>query len=438
MEATLLSSEDVAQVGNFFVTQYYNNLYKHPEEMYMFYKDVSTITRVDGNNVESAIGMMEIHSLISAVKFSSIEIKTANFLRSYGDGLMAVVSGLVQTGKYEKRRKFIQAFFLAPQDTGYYILNDLFHFVDEEYFCNPDVLAQGSYENLTMTQAVSEAVEGYVHDGKIGIDEFLVPTHAQGNGHHSNYKYSDQEQHMGSHTNCLIEEAISSFSNATISDAVDSSVIAAPVDEPGGEPIRHTYASILKTGVSQAELLPTCQFPVHRSSSANLEAQQADWSCPSEEATPVVNAAEEYYEVDTKSVYVKNVCRYFTEADLEIEFNKFGRVLPDGVAIRSHKETGRYYAFVEYEDSEGAENARKASPVVIDGWEMHVEERRPGTGAASRGRGRGRGGRFGGRGRGRSDGYRLRSNGFDHDYPFNPDWGTVKTQTTRDGRHQSF
>jgi hypothetical protein len=41
--------------------------------------------------------------------------------------------------------------------------------------------------------------------------------------------------------------------------------------------------------------------------------------------------------VDNKSVYVKNVSRYFTEVDLEIEFNKFGRLVPDGVAIRSHK-----------------------------------------------------------------------------------------------------
>jgi Nuclear transport factor 2 (NTF2) domain len=69
---------------------------------------------------------------------------------------MALVSGLVQMGQYEKRRKFIQAFFLAPQNSGYYILNDLFHYVDEEYFCNPDVLAQSGYENLTKPQIASE------------------------------------------------------------------------------------------------------------------------------------------------------------------------------------------------------------------------------------------------------------------------------------------
>jgi preprotein translocase subunit SecE len=52
------------------VSQYYNNLYKHPEEMYMFYKDVSTITWVDGNNVESATGMMVILLVLFFYLFS--------------------------------------------------------------------------------------------------------------------------------------------------------------------------------------------------------------------------------------------------------------------------------------------------------------------------------------------------------------------------------
>lgn len=89
------------------------------------------------------------------------------------------------------------------------------------------------------------AVEGYANDGQIGIDELLVPAYTHGKGSNSSYKYSEQEQHMASQTNCLIEETISSFSNATISAVADTSGIAAPVDEPVGEPARHTYASIV-------------------------------------------------------------------------------------------------------------------------------------------------------------------------------------------------
>jgi RNA recognition motif-containing protein len=36
-------------------------------------------------------------------------------------------------------------------------------------------------------------------------------------------------------------------------------------------------------------------------------------------------------------VYVGNVPSSVSEADLENEFKKFGRLIPDGVAIRSRK-----------------------------------------------------------------------------------------------------
>ena len=35
------------------------------------------------------------------------------------------------TGKDNMRRKFTQTFFLAPQDKGYYVFNDVFRYVDE-------------------------------------------------------------------------------------------------------------------------------------------------------------------------------------------------------------------------------------------------------------------------------------------------------------------
>ena len=43
---------------------------------------------------------------------------------------MVLVTGCL-TGKDNMRRKFVQTFFLAPQDTGYYVLNDVFRYVEE-------------------------------------------------------------------------------------------------------------------------------------------------------------------------------------------------------------------------------------------------------------------------------------------------------------------
>ena len=35
------------------------------------------------------------------------------------------------TGSDNLKRKFTQSFFLAPQDKGYFVLNDVFRYVDE-------------------------------------------------------------------------------------------------------------------------------------------------------------------------------------------------------------------------------------------------------------------------------------------------------------------
>lgn len=45
-------------------------------------------------------------------------------------GVMVLVTGCL-FGKDHMERKFVQTFFLAPQDTGYYVLNDILRYVEE-------------------------------------------------------------------------------------------------------------------------------------------------------------------------------------------------------------------------------------------------------------------------------------------------------------------
>ncbi|KAG0484450.1 hypothetical protein HPP92_008529 [Vanilla planifolia] len=98
-------------------------------------------------------------------------------------------------------------------------------------------------------------------------------------------------------------------------------------------------------------------------------------------------------EGESKSVYVGNLPASISTSDLEQEFRNFGRIKPDGVTIRSRKEAGVFYAFIEYEDAIGVQNALKASPVQLNGRLIHVEGRRPNSGALRGGRrGRVRGG----------------------------------------------
>lgn len=49
---------------------------------------------------------------------------------SFGGGVLVLVTGYL-TGKDEVTRNFTQAFFLAPQDNGYFVLNDAFRYVED-------------------------------------------------------------------------------------------------------------------------------------------------------------------------------------------------------------------------------------------------------------------------------------------------------------------
>lgn len=76
--------------------------------------------------------VQQIHTLIMSLSFSGIKIKTINSLESWNGGVLVVVSGSVKMKDLSGWRNFVQTFLLAPQEKGYFVLNDVFHFVNEE------------------------------------------------------------------------------------------------------------------------------------------------------------------------------------------------------------------------------------------------------------------------------------------------------------------
>lgn len=75
--------------------------------------------------------LQDIHTLIMSLNYTGISIKTINAIESWNSGILVVVSGSVK-GKDFSGRKFVETFFLAPQEKGFYVLNDIFQFVSEE------------------------------------------------------------------------------------------------------------------------------------------------------------------------------------------------------------------------------------------------------------------------------------------------------------------
>lgn len=92
--------------------------------------------------------LQQMHALIMSLNFNAIEIKTAHSLESWNGGVLVMVSGSMQIKDFSVRRRFMQTFFLAPQEKGYFVLNDIFHFNDDEpVHHHPAVLlAQGNLD----------------------------------------------------------------------------------------------------------------------------------------------------------------------------------------------------------------------------------------------------------------------------------------------------
>ncbi|CAN1766923.1 Nuclear transport factor 2 [Linum perenne] len=427
------------QVGSYFVAQYYRVLQQQPDLVHQFYSDASTMIRVDGDVSETATTMRRIHNIIMSLNFAAIEIKTINSIESWNGGVLVMVSGSVKTKDFSGRKNFVHTFFLAPQETGYFVLNDIFQFIDSEvvYQQQPTTTASESIYQQHAAPSANDhiyqehhapstndhmAVSDYgfeeeardyvnsVHIDDTPVDKYSLPEH----------QLQHQQEFEGE---VVVEETIPeetpSFQGAV--DVVHEPPTSA-VDEPAEEPSKKTWASIVRTLFYPS--YPQAQPPVIKSAPA-----PSDWnhvSAPVAQQTdaglsvlpePANDVAEDGFDVDEgefKSVYVRNLPSDITAAEIEQEFRNFGRISPDGVFVRNRKDViGVCYAFVEFEDLVSVQNAIKSSPIQLAGRQVYIEERRPTGGIASRGgrRGRGRGGypteaprgRYGGgRGLGRS------------------------------------
>lgn len=84
------------------------------------------------------------------------EIKTADAQESFEKGVIVLVTGCL-TGKDNLKRKFTQTFFLAPQDKGYFVLNDVFRYIEENEQLQPNsVSVNGTNENVATAALTPE------------------------------------------------------------------------------------------------------------------------------------------------------------------------------------------------------------------------------------------------------------------------------------------
>ncbi|PIN02276.1 RasGAP SH3 binding protein rasputin [Handroanthus impetiginosus] len=363
-------------VGNAFVEQYYHILHHSPELVHRFYDVTSVLSRPDPNGLMTTVTTMEsINDKICSWDYKDYkaEIKTADAQDSFKGGVIVLVTGCL-TGKDNLRRKFTQTFFLAPQDKGYYVLNDVFRYVEEG---EPDI-------NSGVSARVDDAPSSTsTHDPEPPrVVDPPKPDHETSHLEEidiTDKKHSDQaiDERPESHDRDIVVEAESHLNENHASEGAESATSASQEDAP-----KKSYAYIVSSQTKEGPTriyVPTNMARVASAKTENQSVNQAAGALGSEAHIDALESNDAQDEVEGYSIYIRNLPLNATVDQLEAEFKKFGPIKKNGVQVRSNKQQGYCFGFVEFREFSSMQSAIKASPITIGNRQATVEIKRTTT-----------------------------------------------------------
>ncbi|XP_076888107.1 nuclear transport factor 2-like [Bidens hawaiensis] len=373
-------------VGNVFVQQYYHILHQSPGLVHRFYQDISKLGRPEEDGSMSTTTTMDaINAKILSLNYGDYkaEIKYVDVQESLNGGVSVLVTGYL-TGLDDIQQQFTQSFFLAPQDKGYFVLNDIFrymnnanHHEEEENAPAEDVVAPATPEKVP--EVIQEPENNIIEQAAVLPDEpeaeQVVPVE---NGE----------------VPTVEEDPVPEV----VDEVQDSSQLVIEAHTKIEEVPKKSYASIVMDMKQKG-------VPFSSPASAPRKPQPRKQEQPLINAPPtIVPAAEPVVasnedavenglheeEVEGYSVYIKGLPMSATPAILDEEFKKFGPIKPNGIQVRNNR--GFSFGFVEFETPDAVQKAIEASPVTINGKKAVVEEKRS-TNSKGGNRGRYVGGR---------------------------------------------
>ncbi|XP_076926739.1 nuclear transport factor 2-like isoform X2 [Bidens hawaiensis] len=402
------TTPSVQVVGNAFVEQYYHILHHSPDMVHKFYQDSSFISRPDEDGAMITVTTMQgINDKICSLDYTAYkaEIKTADAQESYKDGVVVLVTGFLTRKEDNRRKKFIQSFFLAPQDKGYFVLNDVFRYVDENKPMDGIHMAVEERNNDQTPSLIPEAPN--VEEEALDVFETEDPP---ANENNSVEPEPEPKPKPTPHPIENIKSVVEESGSSSVEDAPKmsyASILSSQTKK------RDPASGPTKVHVPAKTLNPTPVKTENRAVATVAQNSPPEAPAPAPIASSSINAHDDG---DGYSVHIRNLPHNVTVSQIETEFKKFGPIKQGGIQIRSNK-LGFCFGFVEFQDASSMQTAIQNSPVVIGGKEAIVELKRTATrvgigrGRFSTGRGgfrsdvfRGRGGRGYGGGRGEFSG----------------------------------
>ncbi|KAJ6830792.1 putative G3BP-like protein [Iris pallida] len=223
-------------VGNAFVHQYYHVLLTSPDLVHRFYQDSSILSRPDCDEVIASA----INDKLLSYDFNRSEIESIDSQASYHDGVMIVVTGCL-TGSDNSPRNFTQSFFLAPQDNGgFFVLNDIFRFLDQPNDSN-QVLPNGTNEDEpTSPPSPAPAESNLVHENH--VDGISPPPERVPNDHEEVVMNPSENGSSGVDDEVAVDTPVQKQSNELPVQEV--ATLATSVAQEDGN--KKSYASVVK------------------------------------------------------------------------------------------------------------------------------------------------------------------------------------------------
>ncbi|XP_009800179.1 nuclear transport factor 2-like [Nicotiana sylvestris] len=391
--ATQISEHSADTVAHAFVDQYYRILHMLIDQSYRFYKDESVLSwaQPDGE-LKSATTTDGIAEFIKSSHFkdSKVEVATIDSQVSAAGGFLVVVTATL-IGQDESRKSFSQTFFLAPQEKGYFVLNDIFRFVGVVE--SSTVVTYKDDENASVASlepATEDKVEENVKAIESKVDE--------------NVNEVSEKSEAKVTTDDEVENKPSVTSNETEQPVVETTSSV----ETGAPKV--TYASMMMMGRSA----PPTNAP-HRvvRVAANADIQPAPKKpqangvlkalASNSNGMPIAQEHNNYSneEIECKSVYIGGLPTNTTSSELYSIVKQFGPVHSRDVQLKTYEEDGYCCGFVHFQDDVSARNAVQTHHIIVRGREAYIRFKR------IKGRGE-RGNSPSGRG-GFRDGYDSRS-----------------------------
>ncbi|KAL8778928.1 MAG: hypothetical protein Q9194_001723 [Teloschistes cf. exilis] len=156
------------EVGWYFVEQYYTTLSKNPEKLHLFYNKRSQF--LSGVEAEK-VSVSAINERIKELDIQDCKVRVSNVdsQESFKNIVVQVIGEM--SNKAAPHRKFVQTFVLAEQPNGYFVLNDIFRYIeDDEEDLEPEepqAIHAAETEEPTATLTSSDDPAQQQHDAEV-------------------------------------------------------------------------------------------------------------------------------------------------------------------------------------------------------------------------------------------------------------------------------